>query len=148
MLDNNLVQGPWKQKTRPSCIHRLSPTSPTLKRLAEEVCDEHGCTLDMLRSGSRRRSLVRIRFEFMWRAYQTGLFSYPTIGRFLGKDHTSCINGVRRFKEMAPDDQTANSGFALPDGSRRGLSMPTRVALEVQDASCGGNMRMSGEVPT
>jgi chromosomal replication initiation ATPase DnaA len=84
---------------RPSCVHRLSSGSPTLRRIAEEVCAEHGFPISRLLSDYRRQPEVRWRQEFMWRAYQTGLFSYPTIGRFLGKDHTSVVHGVRAHAE-------------------------------------------------
>lgn len=101
------IEGPWpKLNRRPSCIHRLSEGSPKLRRIAEEVCREHGFPMHRLLSDYRRKPEVLWRQEFMWRAYQTGLFSYPTIGRFLGKDHTTVLAGCRRYEQLSPALQT------------------------------------------
>lgn len=77
----------------------------TMRALAGEVCATHKITLAELTGHSTAQRLVQVRHEFMWKARamtrEDGRprFSFPQIGRFLGRDHTSVIHGMRRYAE-------------------------------------------------
>lgn len=78
-------------------------THPRVKPMGEilkEVCRKYGFSVLDIKSMRRQGPLVRARFEFMWRAKKETKRSLPEIGRFLGKDHTTVLHGVRRFQDM------------------------------------------------
>lgn len=106
---------------------KLSAGSPLLKRIAEQVCEAHWLSRERLMGDSRRQWETRARQEFMWRAYQTGQFSLPTIGRFLGRDHTTVLWGVRAHQRRL--------------GKRLSPAITTGQVRAGDDASsaCGGS---------
>lgn len=64
------------------------------------VADRHSLTVADLKSTSRVRGIAWPRQEAMWELRQTGLWSLPQIGYFLGgRDHTTVIFGIRRHEE-------------------------------------------------
>ena len=83
----------------------------TLKALAELVCAENGLRLEDLTGPRQDRATAWVRHAFIYRARQVAgigdkpWFSYPAIGRFLRRDHTTVIAGyrghVRRLGEAA-----------------------------------------------
>lgn len=72
---------------------------PTMASIAAEVCERHGIKVEELRGETRVRGVSWPRQEFMGRAYETGRWSYPRIGRFLSRDHTTVMHGHRRWRE-------------------------------------------------
>lgn len=80
---------PWLVPTKPVC--------PTMREIAADVAERHGLTLDELRGPQRHKRLRGARFEAMWEAYETGLWSNQQIGNFFGsRDHTSVMNARRQ----------------------------------------------------
>jgi len=69
----------------------LSPCRAVLAAVAEE----HGLTVADLVSAGRGRALVRARHHAMYRCVVETTASLPQIGRIIGKDHTTVLNGVR-----------------------------------------------------
>lgn len=74
-----ITQGNWNQRVLTAC------------------CEWFGVQSDDLLSGGRRRITTDARHAFMWLMRSSGL-SYPDVGRELGMDHTTVINGVRRVE--------------------------------------------------
>lgn len=60
-----------------------------MERIATLVAGRHGLTLEQIRSSRRFRQWARPRQEAMATIYATGRFSYPTIGAFFGRDHST-----------------------------------------------------------
>lgn len=75
---------------------------PSMAELAASVSAEFGVTVDALKGEGRRRRETEPRQAFMHRAYRTGRWSLPQIGRFLGgRDHTTVLSGVRAHERRA-----------------------------------------------
>lgn len=80
----------------------------TMRGIAKMVCDKYDVSLEELRGPRRYKSLVAARHELMWRI-KTELphCSYPQIGRFLNRDHTTILYGVRKYEATRRQLQAA-----------------------------------------
>lgn len=68
--------------------------------ILSEVAGASGFTVDQLKGDSRARRIVIARHYAMHRLSEETAMSTTQIGRVLGgKDHTSVIYGIRRWKE-------------------------------------------------
>jgi len=77
------------------------------KSMADIIADvskRTGVPVHDIKGPSRFRSIVRARHMFMTEAYETGRFSLPQIGRFLGRDHTTVLHGIRQHKSRQTYD--------------------------------------------
>lgn len=84
--------------TLPLALPSAHPSS--MRGISERVAARWDLTLDDLKGQSRKRFIARPRQEAMWHMYQTGRFSLPQIGQFLGgRDHSTILHGVRRHAE-------------------------------------------------
>lgn len=71
----------------------------TLKRCLSVICSHYGVTPEELKSKSRVQNIVIPRHHFCWVVYRNRIdVSYPMIGRFLGKDHTTIVHAVNKFE--------------------------------------------------
>lgn len=77
---------------------RIPGSRPTMRQLAQQVADEHGLTLDDLTGPSRTDTIVRARQEAMAVIRANTRFSFPQIGRFFNRDHTTVIYSVRAYE--------------------------------------------------
>lgn len=72
-----------------------------------------------IRSKNRHQTLVTIRWVAMWLMYRAG-GSTPQIGRWLDRDHTTVMSGLRQIRDMAakyPDVRETLEGLLLYTGS-------------------------------
>lgn len=83
------------------------PPPPTLAEIVAEVAALHGVTVEELMSPSRETRLVLARWEAMWRMSQVywghkslPRYSSQQIGRFFGRDHSTVLHGVRKYREI------------------------------------------------
>lgn len=67
----------------------------SMRQIAELVCMWYGVTIDQLRGQSRMDVCVHPRQCAMYWMRRAGGWSYPQIGRFFGRDHTTVLHGVR-----------------------------------------------------
>ena len=78
-----------------------SGDTTTMRQITTEVAAERGVSYDDLVMpdsvpGARAFAIAHPRQEAMWRMKQTGKWSLPQMGRFLGgRDHTTILAGVR-----------------------------------------------------
>lgn len=70
-------------------------TDPTMAEIAAQVAAERRISISELKGVRRDAGLAHARQEAMWRMYQQGRWSLPQIGRFLNRDHTTVIHGIR-----------------------------------------------------
>lgn len=82
--------------------------SPTMREIVREVCQRRRLKASEVLSRSKADSLVWARFEAMYLIYQTGKFSLPQIGRAFGRDHSTVLNGIRRFSARIDREQYEN----------------------------------------
>lgn len=92
-------------------------TRITLREIADQICEKHDVTLAELRCPRRVACLVLARHEFWWRAKHETVQSLPAIGRFLNKDHTSALHGIRRYQALL--DKSAIPVLLLRIGKRK-----------------------------
>lgn len=65
--------------------------------ILQVVCEHYGVTEAMLVKGSRVRSVARARLAAYYIARTHG-FSYPEIGRYFNRDHTTVMQGAKSFE--------------------------------------------------
>jgi len=80
---------------------RLKEKIPSLKTLAEGICDEEGVEISELRSGARKKSVVRSRKIFCQIAKKNLGYSGAEVARYLGVT-TSAVNRLAMADEL-PD---------------------------------------------
>lgn len=73
---------------------------PAAIQLVETVCDRHGVTYQEVLGRGLETHVVAARQESMFLLRASGM-AFAAIGRMLGRHHTTCIHGVRRYLEKA-----------------------------------------------
>lgn len=103
------VANDWRHPNPPIPVEAIPAPSPEpstkMGRLAKEICERHGITGHELRGTLRRRHLTAARHEFCWRAVNELGFQMTQVGKYLHKDHTTVLHGVRKYKERVIDAQ-------------------------------------------
>lgn len=76
---------------------RLKRLPMRISVIVREVCGQHNVSVVTLLDGSRQRDVCRCRDEIAYRVKsEISEASYPQIGRWLGRDHTSLLLGAAR----------------------------------------------------
>lgn len=89
------VGPPAKKRDR---AYRPSLSGPS-GELIRKVAESYKVSVEELCGPSAERRLSWPRQELMALLYETGRYSYPAIGRFLGgRDHTTVLHGVRAHR--------------------------------------------------
>ena len=70
----------------------------------ERVCRAAVVPASAIRSGSRKGYLARPRQIFCWIAHRKLARSLSTIGKYIGRDHTTVLHGVRRVDRAIWDN--------------------------------------------
>ena len=65
--------------------------------LLEPVLQRHGITWKQVAGKVRVTAIVAARHECMWVLRHAGM-SFPKIGRFMNRDHTTVLHGVRQHE--------------------------------------------------
>lgn len=68
--------------------------------LSRSIAEKHRVTVDEMIGKRRFGHLTAARFEAYAAAYKAGK-SLSQIGRFFNRDHTTILNGIRRYEESA-----------------------------------------------
>lgn len=95
---------------------------PSLKALAAEVCMEEDFTVEELRGRPRGWFYVWPRQYFMYLAIVRYGYTASAVGRFLNRDHSTVIHGVRAHTSRA--EHTAN----IPHHMHRSCGQNASVA--------------------
>lgn len=77
----------------------VCPGSAQMSEIVASVAKVAAVPVAEIMGTSRLRKVARARQLAMWHGRQAGL-SYPQIGQFLNRDHTSVMNGVRRVEQL------------------------------------------------
>lgn len=78
----------------------------TMRQIAMEVCADHRVAFREILSDRRSRYIVLARHEIWWRCKNETMKSFPTIGRFFRRDHTTIMAGVRKHEERLANKKT------------------------------------------
>lgn len=74
----------------------LRTPAPRMADVLAEVAASHRISVRELLGRGRHKHVAWPRQEAMWRIRQTGRYSLPQIGAFLGgRDHTTILKGIR-----------------------------------------------------
>jgi chromosomal replication initiation ATPase DnaA len=65
--------------------------------MAAWIAHKNGLTVDHFKAHDRHRPVAWPRQEFMLAAHEAG-YSMPEIGRFLNRDHTTILHGIRQAR--------------------------------------------------
>ncbi|HEV8035937.1 helix-turn-helix domain-containing protein [Yoonia sp.] len=71
----------------------------SIASITDAVSRKTGISAEAIMSADRTIRVSSARQEVMRRAYATGRYSLPEIGRALGRDHTTVGHGIRRATE-------------------------------------------------
>lgn len=66
--------------------------------MAEAAALEYDLTVPMLKGRTQERDLTKVRHGLMYAMHRKG-YSVSEIGRFLDRDRTTVLYGIRRHKE-------------------------------------------------
>ncbi len=69
-----------------------------LQRIAIQITEATGVTLDEMRDPTRTQMKVRARQLLMFKAMNEGVTS-SVIGEFINRDHTTVLHGVNKIKQ-------------------------------------------------
>jgi chromosomal replication initiation ATPase DnaA len=72
---------------------------PLWMRIVEEVSEKHRVTIRRLMSPGRGPRFVRARWEMYYRLHTERKMSMNEIARRTNKDHTTVMNGIRKYKK-------------------------------------------------
>lgn len=82
-------------------VTRENRVTYNMKRCFHSVCSWYGVTADELKSKSREQHIVIPRHHFCWVVYRNRPdVSYPMLGRYLNRDHTTIVHSVETFERM------------------------------------------------
>ncbi len=95
-----------KPQSGPAVAEAKTTPAKTATEHVEAIAACGGLTLADLRSPKRTRPLVNARQRAMYELRGRFGWSYPQIGQFLRKDHSTVIHGVRKY--------AARHGLAAP----------------------------------
>jgi len=96
----------------------------TLGEIEDVVAAYFGITPADLHSSRRTRTVSTARMVTMFLARRHTQMSYPEIGRFMGKNHSSVVLAVQRLDKVLADDGSVT--WMTPMGAR---SMPAKQLL-------------------
>ena len=79
--------------------------SPTLAKISSLVAAHYGLTLGELRGRKRARSVAWPRQVAMYLCRRHAKRSYPAIGEFFGRNHTTVMHAVRAVEQRIVGEQ-------------------------------------------
>lgn len=123
----------------------MSP--PTFATLLQVVADWGDVTIEQIQGESRLANIVRPRQMLMYAAREWLQWSYPQIGRALGRDHTTIMYAHRRVRARLAEDPGARRILAWihhawdPGATREETPIMVATELDVARASVDRLMR-------
>lgn len=84
-----------EEKPKQDPKHPLSPAQLIIYKVALK----HGLTIADIMGRRRKTPIVLARQEAMYELHKTGKYSFPQIGRFMKRDHTTILHGCRKMEK-------------------------------------------------
>ena len=94
-------------------VRMMTPGERT-EREVEKIIRDNGLVWRDVFSDDRRRKVVRVR-AFIVRMLRARGWSYPVIGRYLGRDHSSIMHLMDRY---LTDDERRENNLAMEPNDR------------------------------
>jgi chromosomal replication initiation ATPase DnaA len=73
----------------------------------DQAAQDHGVFPAEIMGPSRLAKVAAARLDAYARIYATGRFSYPQIGRFFNRDHSTVVHGVKVFRARSLAERDA-----------------------------------------
>ena len=77
---------------------------PTMDQITRSVCAAHGVEMTQLKSRRRDARITQVRHMAYWLCRQVKNNSYPKIGRYFDRDHSTIMHGVEKFDQQVRAD--------------------------------------------
>lgn len=107
-----LLDVPWPWKVKISYRKTRLEHANTARQLLREVCLRYGFSADDIRGPRRQAKIAAARMELYYLLRTHTDWSYPHIARFLNRDHSTIVHGVRTY--------CARNGLTHPDDGMTG----------------------------
>lgn len=98
-------------------IEKELPRLKTIRSIVAATAKEFGFTVQEIKSNRRNSGLVRARHIAIYRVYKLLHCSYPELGEFFGRDHTTIMHAVRQVARRYGDACLTNP--TLREGDSR-----------------------------
>lgn len=123
----------------PSILLRGKNTLPRLAHIIMAVSEEFDIPVAFIRSMSRTPNVAEARQVTMYLARKLAAKSLPAIGRFLDRDHSSILHGVRKIESLRKHNSELNAKIERIEERFKDalLAMNTKF----QDAPAPGRLR-------
>lgn len=74
------------------------------RKVRAEIAEKFGLAIEEIMGEQRSKKIVEARHEIFWRLKKETKWSLPQIGRFMGRDHTTVLHGLRRYAKRHGQD--------------------------------------------
>jgi len=106
-------------------------TMHSLSHIAQCTADEAGVTVAALRGPDRSQSMHRIRCASVYLSKRLTGKSYPEIGRYYSRDHTTMINADRKAIDLLFTDDEFSAFVARLKSRCASQAMPANDPLRL-----------------
>jgi chromosomal replication initiator protein len=83
--------------------------APTWRKILYQVAMKHGVSPSDITSVYKTKHIVAARYEAFYRMREELKISFPRIGMYLGRDHTTVLAGYRKHAARLAQEQTSLS---------------------------------------
>ena len=112
-----------------------APPCPKLDAILRAVSEIRKVSILEFRSIRRTRQLAKARWLYCWYAVEYTMKSYPQIGRFINKDHSTVYYGAMKINSGKPEYQAdINSVHDLLNGGKLAIRRPRGLVPYVGQA--------------
>lgn len=82
----------------------LEPRYPTMAEIIRAVSVYYGVSVHEIKSERRMRAVVHARQVAYYLGRELTLLSFPAMGNAINRDHTSCIHGCYKIRDLRQSD--------------------------------------------
>ena len=117
--------------------------TPSLRDIEAAVCARFGLTVEQLRGPGRVRGIARPRQIIMYLAREMTVLSYPRIGAYFHRDHTTVLWGERRIRQLMVEKPKLAAyvrecrALVMPRDKERARELSLRPLVIVTEAQRG-----------
>lgn len=110
IIDTPLAGLVWGEGFEP--VYDSDEAAAKPEDIMEEVSEYFGVTVEQIKSESRKTEIKHARHVFVYLARQKTFMGWKSIGRYINRDHTSCIHSRRVIDELIFSDETVREQIA------------------------------------
>ena len=86
-------------KLRPVTDFKMDYRVSVIEQIVAEVAHRYGLTSAQLKEHKRQRNIVWARQDAMFEVYRRVKISYPKLGHFFDRDHTTVMHSINKAEE-------------------------------------------------